>query len=71
WQALEETAVTQALVPEDAGGVGASWRDAEVVLRAAGRHTAPVPLAETMVAAWLCSRCGLEVPEGVLSLAPT
>ena len=71
WKALEETAVTQALVSEDAGGVGASWSDVEVVLRAAGRHAAPVPLAETMVAAWLCSQTGLEVPDGILTLAPT
>ncbi len=70
WKALEETAVTQALVPEEVGGVGASWREAEVVLRAAGRHTAPVPLAETIVAAWLCARAGLETPSGILTLAP-
>jgi acyl-CoA dehydrogenase len=70
WKALEETAVTQTLVPESAGGVGASWREAEVVLRAAGRYVAPVPLAEGLVAAWLCARDGLEVPPGILSLAP-
>lgn len=69
WKALEETAVTQTLVPEASGGVGATWREAEVVLRAAGRHAAPVPLAETLVAAWLCAHGGHEVPSGMLSLA--
>ena len=45
WKALEETAVTQALVPEDAGGVGASWSDVEGVLRAAGRHVVALGIA--------------------------
>jgi acyl-CoA dehydrogenase len=41
-----------------------------VVVRAAGRHAAPVPLAETIVAGALLSRAGLEVPFGPLTLAP-
>ncbi len=36
--------------PRSAGGAGGTWLDAHVVVRAAGRHTAPVPLAETIVA---------------------
>jgi acyl-CoA dehydrogenase len=35
-----------------------------------GRHTAPVPLAETIIAGWLLSRAGLEVPFGPLTMAP-
>src|SRR5207248_11654493 len=38
--------------------------------RGAGRHTAPVPLAETIIAGALLSRAGLEVPLGPLTLAP-
>ena len=70
WRALEEGGLTLPLVPEDAGGAGGTWRDAHVVVRAAGRHTAPVPLAETIIASWLLSRAGLEVPLGPLTLAP-
>jgi acyl-CoA dehydrogenase len=70
WRALEEGGLTLPLVPEDAGGAGGTWLDAHVVVRAAGRHTAPVPLAETIIASWLLSRAGLEVPLGPLTLAP-
>ena len=70
WRALEEGGLTLPLVSEDAGGAGGTWLDAHVVIRAAGRYTAPVPIAETIVAAWLLSRAGLEVPFGPLTLAP-
>tara|TARA_Y100000590_G_C15723203_1_gene1014210 strand:+ start:681 stop:1718 length:1038 start_codon:yes stop_codon:yes gene_type:complete len=69
WKELEEMGVMQALVPEESGGVGASWNEVESVIRAAGRYCIPVPLVETMVASWLCSSCGLEVPKGILTLA--
>jgi acyl-CoA dehydrogenase len=70
WRALEEGGLTLPLVPEDAGGAGGTWLDAHVVIRAAGRHTAPVPLAETIIAGWLLGRAGLEVPFGAITLAP-
>jgi len=33
-------------------------------VRAAGKHAAPVPLAETIVGGWLLAQAGLEVPLG-------
>ena len=68
WRALEEGGLTLPLVPEAAGGAGGTWLDAHVVVRAAGRHTAPVPLAETIIAGFLLSRANLEVPLGPLTL---
>ena len=70
WRALEEGGLTLPLVAESAGGAGLTWLDAHVMVRAAGRHTAPVPLAETIVAGALLSRAGLDVPLGPLTLAP-
>src|SRR5262249_2560253 len=70
WRALEDGGLTLPLVAEGAGGAGLTWLDAHVMVRAAGRHTAPVPLAETIVAGALLSRAGLEVPLGPLTLAP-
>ena len=70
WRALEEGGLTLPLVAESAGGAGGTWLDAHVVVRASGRHTAPVPLAETIVAGALLSRAGLEVPYGPMTLAP-
>jgi acyl-CoA dehydrogenase len=70
WRALEEGGLTLPLVPEASGGAGGLWADAHVVVRAAGKHNAPVPLAETIVAGWLLAQAGLEVPLGPLTLAP-
>ncbi|MBI4637550.1 MAG: acyl-CoA/acyl-ACP dehydrogenase [Candidatus Rokubacteria bacterium] len=70
WRALEEGGLTLPLVPETHGGAGGTWEDAHVVLRAAGRHTAPVPLAETIVGSWLLAGAGLTVPPGPLTVAP-
>jgi acyl-CoA dehydrogenase len=70
WQALEEGGLTLPLVPEKLGGAGGTWADAHVVVRAAGAHAAPVPLAETIVAGWLLAGAGLPVPMGPLTVAP-
>jgi len=56
-------------VPEDQGGIGATWTDAFVIAYAAGRHRAPVPLVETMAAGWLLAAAGTEAPEGAIALA--
>jgi len=70
WRALEEGGLTLPLVPETRGGAGGTWRDAHVVVRAAGQHAAPVPLAETIVASGLLAGAGLDVPLGPLTVAP-
>jgi acyl-CoA dehydrogenase len=68
WSALEENGLTRLMASEAQGGAGGSWGDALVLLRAQGRYAAPVPLAETMVAAWLLSAAGIDVPDGPLTL---
>jgi acyl-CoA dehydrogenase len=70
WRALEEGGLTLPLLPESAGGAGGTWADAYVVVRAAGKHTAPVPLAETVVGGWLLGEAGLAAPLGPLTVAP-
>jgi acyl-CoA dehydrogenase len=57
-------------VPEARGGAGGSWSDAFVVLMAAGRFAAPVPLAETMLAGAILAEAGLDVPLGPMTVAP-
>jgi len=44
--------------------------EAATILRAAGHHAAPIPLAETMLARWLGAACGLRPPAGPLTIAP-
>jgi len=70
WSAVEEAGFTLALVAEEEGGAGLEVADALRLVRLAAYHTAPVPLAETMLAAWLWSMAGGAVPAGEITLAP-
>jgi acyl-CoA dehydrogenase len=70
WQALAESGLTLAWVPEENGGAGAELADGFAILGVAGRYAAAVPLAETLLAGWLLSRASLKAPEGAMSVAP-
>lgn len=70
WNNLEELGFPLVAVPEAQGGVGMNLADAMTLVQLAGRHAAPVPLGETIVAAWLLSQAGLAVPAGPLAFAP-
>ena len=70
WAAVAEAGFTAALLPEAAGGFGATAAEAMQLLQVSAAHTAPIPLAETMLAGWVLARAGLPVPEGVLTVAP-
>jgi acyl-CoA dehydrogenase len=65
WQAVEEAGYPDVLAEGAAGMV-----EAATILRAAGHHAAPIPLAETMLARWLCAACGVEAPAGALTIGP-
>ncbi|HTV45513.1 MAG TPA: acyl-CoA dehydrogenase family protein [Stellaceae bacterium] len=70
WDALEESGLPLAWVPEALGGPGATMADGFAVLRAAGRFAVPAPLAETLMAGWLLARAGITAPAGAMTLAP-
>jgi len=70
WRVVSETGVPLAALPESAGGVEAEWSDLYAVLRVAGRHAAPIPLAETMLAGWVAASAGLEVTDQPMSVGP-
>jgi len=70
WQQVEENGLTLPQIPEARGGGGGTWQDGYIVVSAAGRFAVPLPLAETMVGAWLLSESGLDVPTGPLTVAP-
>ena len=71
WNALEETGLATAWVPEEAGGAGASVREGFEALHSAGRHAVAAPLADTLVAGIVLARGGIDVPAGKLVAAPT
>jgi acyl-CoA dehydrogenase len=71
WDAAAVVGLPWIGVPEAAGGVGGTLRDAVAVLQIAGRYAAPIPLAETgVLAGWLLAGCGLRIDEQPVSVAP-
>ena len=71
WAAIADAGLPWVSVPEAAGGSGGTLADAVEVVRVAGRHTVPLPLAETgLLAGWLLSTAQLELPTGPLTVVP-
>jgi acyl-CoA dehydrogenase len=70
WNAIDAAGFPAALLPEEAGGFGLTPAEALRLLRVAAAHALPIPLAETMLAQWLCAKAGLAIPSGVLTVAP-
>ena len=70
WQAVAETGVPLAALPESAGGADAEWADLFAALRVAGRFSAPIPLAETMLAGWVAASAGLDTVDGPMTVGP-
>ncbi|MEP2830229.1 acyl-CoA dehydrogenase family protein [Parvibaculum sp.] len=68
WNEVEANGLTRVLVPESQGGAGGTWADAAIVLKAAGEHVAPLPLADALLANWFLVQAGIEVPDGVTTL---
>ena len=70
WQALDEAGLLRVGVAEAAGGSGGTLADACTLAMVAGRHAVPLPVAEgSLLAAWFADT-GLELPPGVLTVAP-
>ncbi|MET4700062.1 acyl-CoA dehydrogenase [Constrictibacter sp. MBR-5] len=70
WDALEESGLTLTWVSDELGGAGAEVSDGFAVLKVAGLFTAPVPLAETLLAGWLLGQAGMNVPAGPMTAGP-
>lgn len=71
WNAVAEAGFAWIGLPESAGGSGGTLLDGAEVLRIAGAHAAPIPLAETlMLGGWLLAEGGLELPDGPIGVIP-
>lgn len=70
WDALASSGFTMVGVPEAVGGAGGNVADACAVIRMAGRHAVPLPLAEcTLLGGWLAGEADLPIPEGPITVA--
>lgn len=70
WDALEESGLVRAWIPEALGGVGADLADGFAIARRAAAHAAPIPVGETLLAGWLVGNAGLSPPPGPMGLLP-
>lgn len=68
WSALEANGLAAMLAEGPEAEIG--WRDAFIVVAAAGRHSLPLPLAESIGGTALLAMTGLDVPEGPVTIAP-
>ena len=68
WKEIEEMGLPLIAVPEDKGGVGGTLADMLALLRMAGSHAVPVPIAETALANLLVATAGGEPKPGPATL---
>lgn len=68
WKEIEEMGLPLIAVAEDKGGVGGTLADMLALLRMAGSHAVPVPIAETALANLLISAAGGEPKPGPATL---
>jgi acyl-CoA dehydrogenase len=69
WKLIASQGIPHAMVSERHGGSGLSWPDAYPLIAVSGKRSLPLPLPETMLAAWLLDQSGMEVPEGAITIA--
>ena len=69
WALLEDSGLTLVGVAEAHGGSGGTLHDHAAIVKAAGRHAAPVPLADTLLAGSLAAAAGINVQSGPIALA--
>lgn len=69
WSELAASGFLDALVPEDAGGAGASFADIVPLWLVLGRHAVPCPVGETMIARALLAQAGMVAPDGPIAIA--
>jgi acyl-CoA dehydrogenase len=70
WQSAAELGLPLVGIAEECGGSGGSLPDLLTVVKGAGRHTVPLPLAETSLAAWLLARAGAPIPAAPMTVIP-
>jgi alkylation response protein AidB-like acyl-CoA dehydrogenase len=72
WQDIAELGLPRAMVAESRDGGGLTLAEGLALIRTVSGHPVPVPLplAEVMVASYLLDRAGLDIPAGLLTIAP-
>ncbi|QIB65058.1 acyl-CoA dehydrogenase family protein [Kineobactrum salinum] len=70
WRNVIDLGLTNSMVDEDVGGLGMRPREIGDILRLVGYWAPPLPIGENVLATAVLSRAGLDIPDGVISIAP-
>jgi acyl-CoA dehydrogenase len=71
WQSVADAGFPWVSIAEADGGSGGTLTDAAALVRIAGSHAAPIPLAETgLLGGWLASSARLPLPDGPVTVVP-
>lgn len=68
WRLVEEIGLPNLLVPEAAGGIGASFAEFLAIARQLGYHSLSLPLSESMLARYLAANRDTHLPPGPLGI---
>lgn len=68
WEEIEQSGFLDALVPAASGGAGLTLGEVAPLLIALGRHAAPLPIGETLMARALIAQTGASCPNGPIAL---
>lgn len=69
WSDFSEAGWTHVALPEDDGGAGMGLAGAYILMRLSGYHAVPLPIVESLLAAYLLGIAGLPIPEGPTTVA--
>jgi len=70
WDALVANGLTRGILPETQDGAGLTLSEGLVMVKRVAYHCLPVPFAETLLASWLLSQNGLNVPDEPITIMP-
>lgn len=70
WRQFAEIDLEQLLVPEDKGGFGGGPIEAWLIFRLVGLYAIDLPIVEAITATGLLSGAELDIPDGMLTIAP-
>ena len=69
WKGLQESGLLLMGVREEQGGHGGDCTDGFRLIQLAGKYSAPIPLAETLISNWVLAELGMEANDAVKSLS--
>lgn len=70
WEALESAGLVGAALTEERGGPGLNEWELASLVKLGGRHSAPIPMAESFLGEQAAAAAGLASPDGVVTIGP-